>query len=39
MRSAMLYGCKTYPVRVTDERVLAVFDNDSIPAFYAVVAY
>ncbi len=28
--STLLYGCETWPVRVTDERMLAVFDNDSI---------
>ncbi len=28
--SILLYGCETWPVRVTDERMLEVFDNDSI---------
>ncbi len=28
--SILLYGCKTWPVRVADERMLVVFDNDSI---------
>ncbi len=30
MRSILLYGCKTWPVRVADESRLEVFDNDSI---------
>ncbi len=30
MRSILLNGCETWPVRVADERVLEVFDNDSI---------
>ncbi len=30
IRSILLYSCETWPVRVTDERVLAVFVNDSI---------
>ncbi len=30
MRSILLYGCETWPVRVDDERMLEVFDNDSI---------
>ncbi len=30
MCSSLLYGCKTWPVRVSDERMLEVFDNDSI---------
>ncbi len=30
MRSILLYGCETWPVRVADERMLEVFDNDSI---------
>ncbi len=30
VRSILLYGCETWPVRVADERVLEVFDNDSI---------
>ncbi len=30
VRSILLYGCDTWPVRVADERVLEVFDNDSI---------
>ncbi len=29
-RSILLYGCETWPVRVADERMLEVFDNDSI---------
>ncbi len=28
--SIVLYGCETWPVRVADERVLEVFENDSI---------
>ncbi len=30
MRSILLYGCEIWPVRVTDERMLEVFDNGSI---------
>ncbi len=30
VRSILLYDCETLPVRVADERVLAVFDNESI---------
>ncbi len=30
MRSILLYGCETWHVRVADERMLEVFDNDSI---------
>ncbi len=30
VRSILLYGCETWPVRVADERRLEVFDNDSI---------
>ncbi len=30
VRSIVLYGCETWPVRVADERMLEVFDNDSI---------
>ncbi len=30
MRSILLYGCATWPVRVADERILEGFDNDSI---------
>ncbi len=30
VRSIFLYGCETWPVRVADERMLEVFDNDSI---------
>ncbi len=30
VRSVLLYGCETWPVRVAGERVLEVFDNDSI---------
>ncbi len=30
VRSTVLYGCKTWPVRVADERMLEVFDSDSI---------
>ncbi len=30
MRSILLYSCETWPVRVADERMLQVFDNDSI---------
>ncbi len=30
VRSILLYGCETWPVRVADERMLDVFDNDSI---------
>ncbi len=30
VRSILLYGCETWPVRVADERMLKVFDNDSI---------
>ncbi len=26
----LLYGCETWPVRVADERILGIFDNDSI---------
>ncbi len=28
--SILLYGCETWPIWVADERVLAVFANDSI---------
>ncbi len=42
VRSILLYGCETWPVRVTDERMLAVFDNDSfrriLPYKYAGTA-
>ncbi len=30
VRAILLYGCETCPVRVVDERMLKVFDNDSI---------
>ncbi len=30
VRSFLLYGCETWPVRVADERMLEVFDNDRI---------
>ncbi len=30
VRSILLYGCETWPVRVADERMLEFFDNDSI---------
>ncbi len=30
MHSILLYGCETWPVRVADEMMLEVFDNDSI---------
>ncbi len=30
MRSILLYGCETWPVRVADESMLEAFDNDSI---------
>ncbi len=30
VRSILLYSCETWPVRVADERMLEVFDNDSI---------
>ncbi len=30
VRSILLYGCETCPIRVADERMLEVFDNDSI---------
>ncbi len=30
MRSILLYGCETWPVRVADERMLEIFDNDNI---------
>ncbi len=30
MRAILLYGCETWPVRVADERVLEVFENDSL---------
>ncbi len=30
MRSILLYGCETWLVRVADERMLEVFDSDSI---------
>ncbi len=30
VRSILLYGCEAWPVRVADERMLEVFDNDSI---------
>ncbi len=30
LRSILLYGCETWPVPVADERMLEVFDNDSI---------
>ncbi len=29
-RSILLYGCETRPVLMTDERMLEVFDNDSM---------
>ncbi len=29
VRSILLYGCETWPVRVADERMLEVFDNDN----------
>ncbi len=29
VRSILLYGCETWPIRVSDERMLEVFDNDS----------
>ncbi len=30
MRSILLYGCETWPVRVAGKMMLEVFDNDSI---------
>ncbi len=30
VRSILLYGCETWPVRVADESMLEVFDTDSI---------
>ncbi len=30
VRSILLYGCETWPVRVAGERMLEVFNNDSI---------
>ncbi len=30
VRSILLYGCETWPVRVAEERSLEAFDNDSI---------
>ncbi len=30
MRSVLFYGLETWPIQVEDERVLEVFDNDSI---------
>ncbi len=30
MRSILLYSCEAWPVRVADERILDVFNNDSI---------
>ncbi len=30
VQSILLYGCQTWPVRVADERMLDVFDNESI---------
>ncbi len=30
VRSILLYGCETWPVLVANERMLEVFDNDSI---------
>ncbi len=30
MRSVLLYGCETWPVRVADESLLEAFDNDNI---------
>ncbi len=30
VRSILLDGCETWPVRVADEKMLEVFDNDSL---------
>ncbi len=30
VRSILLCGCETWPLRIADERILEVFDNDSI---------
>ncbi len=30
VRSILFYGCETWPVRVADEKMLGVFDNDSM---------
>ncbi len=30
VHSILLYGFETWPVRVADERMFAVFDNDNI---------
>ncbi len=30
VRTILLYGCKKWPVRLADERMFEVFDNDSI---------
>ncbi len=30
VRSILFYGCETWSVRVSDERMVGVFDNDSI---------
>ncbi len=30
MHSILLYGCETLPIGVADERILEVFDNESI---------
>ncbi len=34
--SILLHGCETWPVRVADERMLEVFDNDSIRRILSV---
>ncbi len=34
VRSILLYSCETWPLRVADERMLAVFHYDSLPAFF-----
>ncbi len=36
MRAILLCGCETWPVRVADERMLEVFDNDSIHCILCV---
>ncbi len=34
VRSSRLYGCETWPVRVADERMLEVIDNDSTETMF-----
>ncbi len=39
VHSILLFGCETWPVRIADERMLEVFNNDSIRCILRVRRY